>query len=478
MMKPVIMISYWFPPEGNAGVYRPLRFVRHLPALDWKPYIVSVDTKTYERYDPQLLSLVPNQIEVIRVRNPDPWQVIQAKRGHYTQKMLSQPSAERPPPIARAEHPGLRSFMREIIRRVETWCYSPDMAMFWIGPAVVATVNLCLRNKSSVIWATGPPFSSFVVARRASDKTGVPYVLDFRTSWTLVDDGFDRRKPSWAKQRDRRTLFRLLKGARAVIFAYDTEAECFWRVYQEALEVSKIHIIPNGFEGIVEKFSMPDSDQFRILYTGTLSSYRYDTLLQALHSLKKSNPVLAGQLKFLFVGECVEELAQKAEELALSQIVETSGPTSQAEVIRLQRQAHALLMLERKPSVKGYELLAGAKLFGYLRAGRPILGVLPQGEAKKTLQRVGASTVADVDSPAEIVAVLQRLFDAWSGECLSSLIPDRTACSVYSAEYQTKALVRALEGVSAMTPFIPGSVEVPPSLQEDIAKWERFPNRI
>ena len=29
-------------------------------------------------------------------------------------------------------------------------------------------------------------------------------------------------------------------------------------------------------------------------------------------------------------------------------------------------------MLEREPNMKGYELLAGAKLFSYLKAGRPI----------------------------------------------------------------------------------------------------------
>ena len=27
-MKSVLMIAYGFPPEGNAGVYRPLRFLR------------------------------------------------------------------------------------------------------------------------------------------------------------------------------------------------------------------------------------------------------------------------------------------------------------------------------------------------------------------------------------------------------------------------------------------------------------------
>ena len=71
-MKSVIMIAYHFPPEGNAGSYRPLRFVRHLTAQDWQPTVITLKTDFYERYDPSLLSLVPNDVDVIRVANRDP----------------------------------------------------------------------------------------------------------------------------------------------------------------------------------------------------------------------------------------------------------------------------------------------------------------------------------------------------------------------------------------------------------------------
>ena len=64
--------------------------------------------------------------------------------------------------------------------------------------------------------------------------------------------------------------------------------------------------------------------------------------------------------------------------------------------------------------MRGYELFAGAKLFGYLKAGMPILGVLPSDETRKVLLRVGVRTVADIDSPAEIAGVLSDLVIAWS----------------------------------------------------------------
>ena len=122
--------------------------------------------------------------------------------------------------------------------------------------------------------------------------------------------------------------------------------------------------------------------------------------------------------------------------------------------------------------MKGYELFAGAKLFGYLKGGRPIVGVLPPDETKQVLIRVGVRTLADVDSVAEIVAVLQTLIEKWSTGDLASLAPDRKACEAYSSERQTAILVRALEGVPAEKPFIPGAQAIPPSLRHiEDSRW-------
>src|SRR5438445_276030 len=225
-------------------------------------------------------------------------------------------------------------------------------------------------------------------------------------------------------------MFRLLKGPQAVIFRYDTEAECFWRAYQGALDAARIHLIPNGYEGSIDKFTLRDGNKCNILYTGTLSDYRYDTLLQALRSLKQSSPELIRQLHFHFVGEGTEALGEQGAALGLSDVITTSGPIFHEAVTQLARESHALLVLGRPPTMRGYELFAGAKLFGYLKAGRPIVGVLPDDQTKKVLLQLGVTTVADVDSQSEIVALLRRVLEAWSQGKLSSLVPQRAACEI------------------------------------------------
>jgi glycosyltransferase involved in cell wall biosynthesis len=264
-----------------------------------------------------------------------------------------------------------------------------------------------------------------------------------------------------------------LSGAQAVTFFYAAEAECFWRVYGGALDVSRVHVIPNGFDGGIEPFAAPQTDKFTILYTGTLSDYRYDTFLQALANLKQRDPKRAQRLSVQFVGEFEPGLLASVKSLGLSDLVSTRPPIPHADVERLQRVSHALLMLERKPEHVGYELLAGAKLFGYLKAGRPILGVVPHGEAARILREVGVSTIADAASADAIGGAIETLLDAWHENRLSSFVPDPAACARYSAEAQTAALARALEGLPPLEPFVPGALDIAPSLRAHvpIARW-------
>ena len=462
------MIAYAFPPEGRAGTFRPLRFVRYLSKMGWGTSIISCKPYRYERYDPDLLAMVPKETEIIRVRGCDPWQAFQAWREKRVKRRLSGGPVEMVDQIREAQYAPFRSRVREALHTAERFFYLPDMAKPWIRPAVEATVDACTRKQPNVIWATVGPVSSGVVAQRASERTGLPYVLDFRDPWGLNYYEEEVKRSRWAAGVAHRIMYGILERAQAVVFLFRTIAECYLRAYHGALDPAKVHIIPNGYEGSLEDFNPPDGGRCTIFYAGNLSTYRYDTLLLGLRSLKQTDPVLAERLRLFFVGDGMEKIAREVRTLGLSDIVETMGPVPYAEILRLQGDAHSFLILGRNPNRKGHELVAGAKLFGYLKGRRPIFGVLPRDETAKILYRVGARTVANADSVSDIVTVLRRILDAWSEGTLPSLLPDRAACEVYSSEHQTLALIRALEGQPPTEPFISGSIEVPVSLRGDL----------
>ncbi len=142
---------------------------------------------------------------------------------------------------------------------------------------------------------------------------------------------------------------------------------------------------------------------------------------------------------------------------------------------RLEREAHALLDTGPGLDAKGPRARGGGE------ALRVLQGETTDRRRPAARRNEGASFHVSgprwspmSESRPTIVAVLQRLLAAWSsGEPCLRLLPDRAACEVYSAERQTEALVRAFEGAPAAHPFVPGSVDVPPSLREDSGEATR-----
>jgi hypothetical protein len=429
--------------------------------------VVTLDSDAHPRPDPHLLELVPPEVEIARVSNRDVWGRIQSQRERITREQLRTGNPQEVANVRRSEQLPFRRWVRRMVRSLEGTLYYPDPARFWIRPAVSATVAMVRAKQAAVILATGGPWSSFIVARRASRHTGVPFVLDFRDSWTLTcNEDFEVWRPRWAARQDRRLLGQLFADAQSIIFRYQAEAECYCRAYRHALDPAKIHLIPNGYEGAIEPFHAASAVCCRVVYTGTLTQYRYDTLLDALAILRDRHPAEASKLRLIFAGEGGDDLEDRAARRGVEQMVDIRGPVPAHEVERLQREAHALLLLGVRP-FRGYELV-GSKVFGYLKAARPIVGILPRDETRNVLHAVGVPTIVDIDRPAEIVAAFKQLVHAWSEQRLAELLPDRDACTEFSAERQIHSFVRALAGSPPLTPFLPGRVDIPDSLKTAI----------
>ena len=55
---------------------------------------MSAEPYSYERYDPELLALIPRDVEIVRVRGRDLWQAIQGWRGKKFQATIAKSSGE------------------------------------------------------------------------------------------------------------------------------------------------------------------------------------------------------------------------------------------------------------------------------------------------------------------------------------------------------------------------------------------------
>ena len=64
-MKKVLIITYYWPPSGGAGVQRWLKFVKYLPNLGWEPIIYTVEKGEYPVLDYSLIKLSSNMIHAM-----------------------------------------------------------------------------------------------------------------------------------------------------------------------------------------------------------------------------------------------------------------------------------------------------------------------------------------------------------------------------------------------------------------------------
>src|SRR2546423_10894348 len=68
-VRRLLMISPHFPPDSSAGTHRVRLLAPHLETYGWTPTVLTVAAEDYEsRLDPELASLVPASLDVVRSR--------------------------------------------------------------------------------------------------------------------------------------------------------------------------------------------------------------------------------------------------------------------------------------------------------------------------------------------------------------------------------------------------------------------------
>src|SRR6266542_4314801 len=104
-------------------------------------------------------------------------------------------------------------------------------------------------------------------------------------------------------------------------------------------------------------------------------------------------------------GRSVREMAVN---LGLSECVNILGPRSRKETIRRIRQADLLLLLAER-----FVIQIPGKTYEYLRAGRPILALTPEGALANLLRRIGGGLVVNPNDTAGVLAAVRESVLRW-----------------------------------------------------------------
>ena len=371
-MKPLLVIAYYFPPLGGGGVQRTLGFVRHLPEFGYEPVVIAASPQVaYWATDASLLEDLPPKLEVHRVADG-----VLAKGVGLLRRACP------------AQHRA----------RFDAWCLVPDRQVPWLAPALRRGLRLLDTRVFSAIYSTGLPWTDHLVAEALHTRQRLPWVADFRDPWTQNQT---YRPASPLHDRVHRALeSSIYHRADRVVANTRANEQALHRDFPKTR--GKTLYLPNGFDA--ERFTALRSttgtrerDRLLVTYAGSLySGYGAETFLETLASALALEPSLRERIRLRFVGKT--SVRADADRLGLGEIVEEHGYRTRDETDRMLLEGHVSLLL--LPPHAGHSGWVPQKLYAYLGVGRPILAMLPSGEAADLLREAGGEhLVVDPAAP-------------------------------------------------------------------------------
>ena len=388
----VLMLCHPFPPTGGAGVQRSTKFVKYLPCFGWRPTVLTVRDGVYAQRDPSLLRDLPSGTRIVRTETLEPAEAAVASvRAGVAGK------------------PGLRA---RAVRAAYDAFIVPDKQLLWLPDGFAAGLRVAQRTRPEVIYATGNPYSSFLLAALLGAALEKPYVLDFRDAWTLNWYSWRHRSRLDALRRWRDRVERLeertvLRGAAAAIFISEQVRGDYATAYPEL--AGRFHRISNGFDPEDFAGAAPiELEGFAFVYAGKFAEYRRpDAFLRGLAIAVREDAGFGAVAKAAFVGDWGAEHQAVADEVGVGKRIVAVGYRPHHEAVGYMKGAGALALISG-----GDRTEQPGKVFEYLAADRPILAIIPEDGASSEAIRasVGGGYFADPEDPASIAQAMLRIW--------------------------------------------------------------------
>ena len=377
-MKKVLLITYYFPPSGGAGVQRWLKTINYLPKDGVETIVLTVDpaVASYPQIDESLCNDVPSGIKIYRT---------------HTREILSlykrvSPKKEVPyGGFANEPNPNL---IQKISRFIRGNFFLPDPRRGWNKYALAKAKEIIENEAIETIVTTSPPHSTQLIGLELKRQyPHLKWVVDLRDPWTDIYYNEDLYPTRWAKKRNLRYERSVLLGADQII----TVSEQCKRLFAQKADVAeKIAVIPNGFE---EKdfFQLGvRSEELGVTYKASNKKIlSYVGVMAPQYDLAPLKSLVQGRNDILlrFVGVVSEDIKREIESWGVQ--TEFISYVNHGKAIEYMQASDVLMLFI--PNVPNNEGILTGKLFEYLAAGRKILLFGPEsGDAMRLINECEA----------------------------------------------------------------------------------------
>jgi glycosyltransferase involved in cell wall biosynthesis len=427
-MKKVLIITYYWPPTGGAGVQRWLKFSKYLPQHGWEPVIYTPANPEAPAIDESLLRDIPRDLTVIRTPIWEPYRLYKKFTGQRTDEGIKAGF------LSEKKKPGLPE-------RISVWIrgnlFIPDARKYWIRPSVKFLLKYLAAHPVDAMVSSGPPHSMHLIALGLRKHTTIPWLADFRDPWTGIDF-YDRLMLSpRADRRHKRLEAAVLNTAdRVVTVSWN------WAEDLRKLGATRTEVITNGFDPddfpSVNKVPAPS---FQLCHIGSLNRDRNPEFLwNYLGERIKSDEDFKKDLSIRFIGQTDYSVFESLGRNGLSAFAEKTNYLPHDMVLRETARARLLLLLlNNTPNVQG---IIPGKLFEYLASGRPVLCIGPTGgDAARIIAETGAGITVDFGDIAALDKALTAFYQQYRE---GSLEASTTGIAAYSRKELAGRMARLL----------------------------------
>ena len=423
-MKRVLVIAYYWPPSGGSGVQRWVKFVKYLPAEGWEPVVFAPEGADYPSLDPSFEAEVPPGVEVLRGPIREPYAAYRKLTGAKSTEVTEISS-------------GPKTFKQRLSLWIRANLFVPDPRVGWVRPSVKRLRKYLKEHPVDAIVTTGPPHSVHLIGRKLHRKLGIPWVPDFRDPWSRMY--YLKHLPmsalSWKRLRAMEQS--VLDESSAVLACTPLMQEEF-----QAQTRTPVADITNGYDEEDFAGPAPEPDgHFNLTHTGLFAADGNPLLLwKVLGEMAAGNPQLMASLRIRLVGKVDREVLEAISAAGIIDNVISLGYCDHATAVREQRSASVLLLpLRNDPQ---YRPILPGKLFEYLAARRPVLGI---GQPDGAMARVLSSTEAGVTLDwADEEGLRTFLAAAWHTHCHGGIPATAGDIGPYSRRATAHALAELL----------------------------------
>ncbi len=388
-MKKVLLISAFFPPQQGGTSEKMAKRVKYFSRFGWHTAVLTPEIpETATTDDGLLVEICDAQVEVIRTK--------------YLFKQQW--------PSLRHDKNRFRDFYGSKVERIIDMGFVPKGYVRWLpyalreGRKIVKDVDVILSMNN--------PITLHVIGYLLHKWSGKPWVAEIRDP--IAGYAYGRRGPEtmnyWLERK-------IIESAHAVIQREDGTPEDIRGRYPAWQD--KFVIIPYaGFDSDDFPAVTPPSQRHErklvISYTGSFYGNTITPIpfLDGLAQFLAEFPDARGVIKVLFAGDWDAQYDMKVSQNRLEQIVEYHGRVSRKACIQLWQESDALLLILGKE--EDNLLRIPSKFWDYLGARRFMLALVdPNGRVAQLVREEQLGDIANTDQPAEIAAMLRRMWQAY-----------------------------------------------------------------